>query len=586
MMLPVDWFREWFNSPYYHQLYFEHNEKEANLFINRLIDHLQPAKDSIMLDIACGRGRHSQALADKGFDVTGTDIAPDSIAFAKKFETITSISTSMTLGLPFWINYFDHAFNFFTSFGYFRTEREHYNAIRTIAQSLKKGGTFVLDYLNIHYAEDHLIHKSQKEINGVTYYLTKWYDETHFYKRIVVIQVILAADIIVMANLAQIAGLYTFELFGADHYANSTFWVTVVGVLWIVIMTWICDVGIEVSAKVQWGLLSAEILILGLFAVVALYQVYFGNAPGSIHPSLSWINPLAISSWGALSAGLITAIFIYWGWDSTVAVNEETEDAAHTPGKAAIASTIILVGIYLVDSIAAQSVHGAEFLTNNSDDVFSALAHDVLGSPLDKLVILAGADLRVRGHADDDPADRADIPVDGAHGAIPRMFAKIHPRYLTPSTSTSWMGGLSIGWYIVMTKISPNVLGASISALGLMIAFYYGLTGIACPIFYRRHLTKSVKNFLMIGIAPLIGAAILFFAFFKSSYDFVSDKSYGSVFGIGLTFVIGIGFLLLGVVLMLVSVPFFPDFFRRKPEVVDPDVAVHGAGAEPVPEAL
>ena len=90
----------------------------------------------------------------------------------------------------------------------------------------------------------------------------------------------------------------------------------------------------------------------------------------------------------------------------------------------------------------------------------------------------------------------------------------------------------------------------------------------------------------MIGIAPLIGAAILFFAFFKSSYDFVNDTSYGSVFGIGLTFVIGIGFLLLGVVLMLVSVPFFPDFFRRKPEVVDPDVAVHGAGAEPVPEAL
>ena len=224
---------------------------------------------------------------------------------------------------------------------------------------------------------------------------------------------ILAADIIVMANLAQIAGLYTFELFGADHYANSTFWVTVVGVLWIVIMTFICYVGIEVSAKVQWGLLSAEIVILGLFAVVALYQVYFGNAPGSIHPSLSWINPLDISSWGALSAGLITAIFIYWGWDSTVAVNEETEDAAHTPGKAAVASTIILVGIYLVDSIAAQSVHGAELPDQNSDDVFSALAHDVLGSPLDKLRDPRRSHLRVRGHADDDPADRADIPVDG-----------------------------------------------------------------------------------------------------------------------------------------------------------------------------
>ena len=86
--------------------------------------------------------------------------------------------------LPFWINYFDYAFNFFTSFGYFRTEREHYNAIRTIGNALKPGGTVVIDYLNVHYAEDHLVHKQEKVIDDVTYYLTKWFDETHFYKKI------------------------------------------------------------------------------------------------------------------------------------------------------------------------------------------------------------------------------------------------------------------------------------------------------------------------------------------------------------------------------------------------------------------
>ncbi len=75
---------------------------------------------------------------------------------------------------------------FFTSFGYFRTRREHDNSIRTIAQSLAPGGYFVMDYLNVHYAEDHLIHRSEKEVDGVIYYITKWYDETHFFKRIVV----------------------------------------------------------------------------------------------------------------------------------------------------------------------------------------------------------------------------------------------------------------------------------------------------------------------------------------------------------------------------------------------------------------
>jgi len=186
MTLPANWFREWFNSPYYHQLYFEHNEKEARLFIDRLLNYLVPEPGSLMLDVACGRGRHARVLADKGFDVTGIDIAPDSITFAKQFENEYLHFFEHDMRLPFWINYFNYAFNFFTSFGYFKSYRENQNAIRTIAQSLKKGGIVMIDYLNTRYAEDHFIHKSQKEINGVTYLLTKWYDESHFFKRVVI----------------------------------------------------------------------------------------------------------------------------------------------------------------------------------------------------------------------------------------------------------------------------------------------------------------------------------------------------------------------------------------------------------------
>lgn len=186
LSLPRDWFREWFNSPYYHQLYFERDEKEAALFIDRLLAYLQPAPGSLFLDVACGRGRHSRILAAKGLDVTGIDIAPDSIAFARQFEQEHLHFYQHDMRLPFRVNYFNYVFNFFTSFGYFRTEREHYNAIRTIAGSLKEQGILVLDYLNVHYAEDHLVHKSEKEIGGVTYYLTKWFDETHFYKKIII----------------------------------------------------------------------------------------------------------------------------------------------------------------------------------------------------------------------------------------------------------------------------------------------------------------------------------------------------------------------------------------------------------------
>ncbi len=182
----IPWFKDWFNSPYYHQLYFKRDQSEAAAFIDKLIDHLKPAAGSLMLDIACGRGRHSRMLAAKGFNVTGIDLSTDSIKEAKKFETVNLQFFLHDMRLPFWINYFDCAFNFFTSFGYFKTRREHDNAIRTIAQSLQPNGIFVIDYLNVHYAEDHFVHKSEIEIDDVTYAITKWFDETHFYKKIVV----------------------------------------------------------------------------------------------------------------------------------------------------------------------------------------------------------------------------------------------------------------------------------------------------------------------------------------------------------------------------------------------------------------
>jgi SAM-dependent methyltransferase len=180
------WYKDWFNSPFYHKLYFERDEKEAAVFISKLIDHLKPSPGSYMLDVACGRGRHSRILAEKGFVVTGIDISFDSIAFAKKFETERLEFYQHDMRLPFRVNYFDYIFNFFTSFGYFKTRREHDDAIRTIANGLKPGGVFVIDYLNVHYSEDHLVYNEVKKINGSEYEIHRWHDETHFYKKIII----------------------------------------------------------------------------------------------------------------------------------------------------------------------------------------------------------------------------------------------------------------------------------------------------------------------------------------------------------------------------------------------------------------
>ena len=106
-----------------------------------------------------------------------------------------------------------------------------------------------------------------------------------------------------------------------------------------------------------------------------------------------------------------------------------------------------------------------------------------------------------------------------AKGAMPRHFAQIHPRFLTPSNSTIWMGGLSIVWYIALVSISQNIIFDSIDALGLMILFYYGFTGIACVVYFRRLLFKSVRNAFLIGLVPLAGGLMLLTLFGKEVYD-------------------------------------------------------------------
>ncbi|MDE3254073.1 MAG: methyltransferase domain-containing protein [Bacteroidota bacterium] len=178
------WYKDWFNSHYYHLLYQHRDDREAMAFIHTLIRYLSPSPGARMVDIACGKGRHSKVLADMGFDVTGIDLSAASIAEAQKLETDTLHFYQHDMRLPFWINYYQYAFNFFTSFGYFRTRREHDNAIRTIAQSLQPGGIFVIDYLNVHYSEDNMEKSWQSAVGDITFHITKWHDETHFFKQI------------------------------------------------------------------------------------------------------------------------------------------------------------------------------------------------------------------------------------------------------------------------------------------------------------------------------------------------------------------------------------------------------------------
>ncbi len=366
---------------------------------------------------------------------------------------------------------------------------------------------------------------------------------------------IVVANIIVMGNLAQISGQYTYMLFDQTPTPGG---VVAVGVAWIVLMTWVCYIGIEVSAVVQYGLLIAEIITLLLFSGIALYRAGHEHPLGAIAPSLHWFNPLAIGNFSTLAQGLIVAIFIYWGWDATVTVNEESADSRHGPGKAAMWSTLILLLIYVVVTVAAQAYHGVAFLADpaHQADVLGALAADVLGSPWDKLLIIAVlTSAAACTQTAILPATRTALSM-ATKGAIPKYFARMHPRYFTPTTATVWMGAICVLWYVGLSHFTPNILADSVTGLGLAIAFYYGLTALMCPWYYRKQLLRNTTNILLLLLAPLLGGLTLVWAMAFSLLT-LPDGPRRIFFGL----------MALGTLLMFVQYAVHREFFGRRPEL-------------------
>ncbi|WP_327369574.1 SpoIIE family protein phosphatase [Streptomyces sp. NBC_01217] len=381
---------------------------------------------------------------------------------------------------------------------------------------------------------------------------------------------IIVADVIVMSNLAEIAGIYGFRLLGYDSLTESRVWTTVAGVVWIAVMTVICYIGIEISAAVQRWLLFIEVAVLMLFAVAALVRVYASDPAMSIHVSVSWFNPFRVPSAEALTSGILAAVFIYWGWDTAVTVNEETADSTRIPGRAAVISVMLLLILYALVATSAQAFAGVGSAgiglgnEENAADVLSGLGDAVFGSEgvgpaLSKLLILMVLTSAVASTQTTILPMARTVFSMAAHKAIPSRFARVHRRYLTPTWSTISLGLASIGFFVLLTVISRDVLADSIGSVGLAIAFYYGLTGFACVWYFRRVLTRSRRDFLFKGLLPGLGALTMLFLFVYAAFVVYADPEYGATFidlpligRTGGVTVIGLGFLLLGVALMLV----------------------------------
>ena len=439
--------------------------------------------------------------------------------------------------------------------------------------------------------------------------------------------------ILVIGSLADVAALYTFSILGLDSLAENVEAITALAVAFIIATTALVIIGTEISARFQIGLAVIQLGGLLLFSIVAIVAVIAGDvnttpleigesqaAPTPADFSLSWFFPWDIPDSTGLIAGLLIGVFIYWGWESALTLNEESEDSSESPGRAGIASTVLLVITYVLVATAVLLYAGPEMFSIADEEgvesgVFDALATPILGEPLDKLVLLA---VLTSGLASTQttilPASRTALSM-AVHRAAPKALGNVSPRFFTPTVATVLVAVIAIAWYVPLNLFAQGNLYDSLQALSLLIAFYYGINGLSCVVFYRDTIFKpgviqpvlfgliaiglvllavggtwealdgsseagvwdvgiyggvamlvgamiamaigalSFKRLVMMGYAPFVGGVLLFFVLFRSVVDLADPANADSEevwLGVTPALVMGLGLLIVGVILLVV----------------------------------
>lgn len=384
------------------------------------------------------------------------------------------------------------------------------------------------------------------------------------------------ATIIVLSNLASIGVQYGYQFLGAVTHnqtvaelANNKAVSIISTVALLAIATYISSRGITTSEKVQYVLVGFQMIVLVLFAVVAIVKA--PGAAGHLDFDLDWFNPMTGLTLSAFVIGLVGSIFAFWGWDTCLTLGEESKDPTKVPGRAGLLCVLSILLTYLLVAVAVMMFAGIGDTDlglaneNNKDNVFGALANPVLGSwfgPLLLLAIFASAIASLQTTSL--PAARTMLAM-GTYGAFPKRFASVSPRFLTPTFSTVVAGVVTAAFYTIVSLLSDRTLLDTIAALGIMICWYYGITAFACVWYFRAELFQNAHNLVYKFLFPLLGGLMLAAVFVISVQESMDPEKTGSgasIGGIGLVFYLGFGILAFGALLMGIMRWYQPAFFR------------------------
>lgn len=330
----------------------------------------------------------------------------------------------------------------------------------------------------------------------------------------------LATNVLFCASAPIVAGAYTLQLLNSIFpgqisagAASNKHLIAVVGVAWLALTTFMVVRGIRVTANFQWALVAIEVLIILGFAALAVVKVATGSIAAANHVSASWFNPGATGTVG-LAGGVALGVFFFWGWDTAANVNEETKDAEENPGYAGVISMFILLGIFLFVSVAIQETLSLKAIDNpnNQTDILYVFTQQLASSPITYLMILAVLSSTVAVvQTTLLPSSRLSFSM-ARDGVFPGLFSLVHRGWKTPWVGTLVTALLSVAIILLTLFLSSvnNVFANLILDIGILVAFYYGITGIACAWAFRRLVFRSLRMFFLAGLLPFLSGLFLF----------------------------------------------------------------------------
>ncbi len=362
-------------------------------------------------------------------------------------------------------------------------------------------------------------------------------------------------------------GPYVLSVFGPS-LPHSNFATALSASIWLVIVTVIAYIGIQLTARFQWILAAFEYLTITIFAVVALVAVFGGNSH-SARFSWQWFSWHSIGGTGGLVSGILIAVYMFSGWDTSVYVNEETKRSRVNPGRAVLVSVATLTLMYAFFTFAFQGAVPRKALLANGPNALFYIVKQVAGSPWDK-VMIAGVLLSIIGATQTALVSGSRIAFAmGGDGTLPRSLGKIHRIHKTPAVATLLFAGLAliVLWFYLLG--SSSVQGAFtnvVSSVGLMFALFYAATGIGMAVYYRKLALRSAAGFIELMVVP--GASAVFLLW-------VAWRSVPGLGGWG-SAVMKVAYIMLGIGVILLFVGKArrqTDYYDRPVEAYDPSTA-------------